>query len=449
MMFRSIWLSILLTHLAFAQSYNDPNLMGREIFEGTGQGFGLTALKDNRGVSMDSLKIVQENASTFAGIYHQRIGNDKYCLALALANNLMARDWTFIKNIDCNYASQGDLQRLPDGRYLLAYEKNGADTPPFKMLKRPYIRIVAYRNLDALKAGLPEKVFDLPKTALAKADGTPNFRWIRYNGDLDSIYIEIGFHSRVLVGFKFLDRNYIGQLDSFQSYRSMPQGNINKRIDKTAKGNIGDRSFLLMDNHPYSIIEGQTRYQDWGSWKIYLFDETTQSVVRAGVIATPCGSSSIGNPNFSIVTIDGMLYLVGSVYVFSEGSKCGEAGTFLFGRRIPNTASYQNYNVFSNLLKTYISASLQHNSGYATLENSWSANRGTTGHMIYGPYDSSVPAAPLRVEFEIMITNASSLRNTDRIVNLDVRNARFWWGREYLQKIFNRYRSKSIRKSFT
>lgn len=79
---------------------------------------------------MDGLQVQQENTNTFVGVYHKHMGGDRFCLNLATSQNAFG---PYIKRttVDCDYASQGELKRLNDGRYLLAYEKNNDNGRPY------------------------------------------------------------------------------------------------------------------------------------------------------------------------------------------------------------------------------------------------------------------------------------------------------------------------------
>lgn len=379
--------------------------------------FLLPALTDDRGKSMDALEIAQESSASYVGLYHHHIGGDRFCTSVATSNNLLTRSWIFRTELDCNYASQPDIQRLPDGRYLIAYEKNGTNGSPSVLINRPFIRLMLFRDLQALLSNRSERTFDLPGTAGALADGTPNFRWVRYAGDPSAMTVELGFHANI----NGLDRNFIGIVDSFSSFRSWPQGDINAQVGAVAGGNIGDRSFFQVDGHPYSLLEGQKAFNDWGSWKLFLYDEIARRTLELGAIDTPCASQSMGNPNLSVVRINGFPYLVGTVFVFSERANC-QAGSLLFGRRIREGLSSANFNIYDPVIRTLYPQNLYHGVGF-NMGSYWGGTAGAAGHIVYGPYDSTLPNTQIRVDFDLMIEQ-NSLNGGTPVANIEIRDAR-------------------------
>ena len=357
------------------------------------------SLKDNAGRSLDGLRIVQDPSEGFIGVYHTLIGPDKFCLRIVSSRDLHAERWTHRGDIDCDYASQGELKRLPDGRYLLGYEKNPTG-------RRPIMRFQLFANVAALLNNQPERDFSAPATPNANADGTPGFRWIRYDGNPDSMVVEVGFHfNRKSDG---RDINAIGFLRGFRAWDYYEHNPLNNLMYQRAQWHIGDRSFIVWQGRPYTLIEGMTRRDDWNSWRLFLYDENSGSLEAINYV-TPQNSPSHGNPSLTLVKTGDELRLLGTSFIFETS----EGGAHLFSRIIAKGAAVAARSLEFNLSgapfqKVYNALSMPHRIGFAEADGWAVAANSGSGHMIFGPYERSAPHAPMRAVFRYMVDNNSA-----------------------------------------
>ena len=98
-----------------------------------------------------------------------------------------------------------------------------------------------------------------------------------------------------------------------------------------AAGHIGDRDAIAFMGNRFLVIEGQLALDDPGSWRTFLYDDTTGSAHRLR-IRTHGGTPNAGNPTVSRVEIDGRSAILVTVFLFSEGAGPGEAGELIYYR---------------------------------------------------------------------------------------------------------------------
>jgi hypothetical protein len=80
------------------------------------------------------------------------------------------------------------------------------------------------------------------------------------------------------------------------------------------------------------VIEGQFTFDDFGSWRTYLYDFSTGAAVRVNVIIAG-GSTAFANPAISRVTLpQGEEAIVVGLFLPSEGAAPGEAGQLIYYR---------------------------------------------------------------------------------------------------------------------
>jgi Ca2+-binding RTX toxin-like protein len=266
-------------------------------------------LKDSAGKSMDGLEVQQESDGRYVGVYHAMEGDDKFALYIATSSNLLG-GWTQQKKLNGTYMSQGALRRLYDGRYLLAFEAN--DSSPH----HPNIEVRLYDNLNTLLEDRPMRTFDTPWIPDTKAQGTPNFRWIQYDGNPDTMEIELGLH------FFRGDRDYnaIGTVTGFNQWNFHENTNLNQLLDVYTNGNMGDRTFMIYQGKPYTVVEAQTTPFDFLSFRLYLYDELANTLTPLS-IPTPGENQGVGNVSVSAINdASGNMKLFMSMYVFGAGS---------------------------------------------------------------------------------------------------------------------------------
>ncbi len=399
---------ITMSTAAQAQSWVETKTLAQLIQSPHTENTSKYGVKDNLGRGLDGLKLEQEPNGSYLGVYHTLIGPDKFCLRLASSPILATQTWTHRTDIDCDFASQGELKRLPDGKYLLAFEKNPNH--------RPYIQVRLYNSAADLIANRVARAYDLPRTPKANSDGTPNFRWIRYNGNPDTMTIEIGFHYNRASDGK--DINAIGFVRGLRAFDSYEHTVLNRLMESKVGWHIGDRSFIQYKGRSYTLIEGMATKDDWNSWRLFLFDEAAQTLQQVD-FATPKNSPSHGNPNLNIVQVGDELRLVGTVFIFETS----EGGCHLFQRTI---AKGGNLNLskpqyVSNPVDLKFPAlQLKHQVGQAE-QDGWSVIAGQQGHMLYGPYVRTLPHAPMIADVQLKVDNNTAENHV--VLTIDVYDA--------------------------
>ena len=89
---------------------------------------------------------------------------------------------------------------------------------------------------------------------------------------------------------------------------------------------------MTLDAVRYNLHEVQYRRNDFGSWRIYLYDWGTGSVEYLPVV-THGGSTAFANPTATLVTgPSGTPAVVVTLFVPTEGAAPGEAGELIFYR---------------------------------------------------------------------------------------------------------------------
>lgn len=350
-------------------------------------------MTDSTGRGLDGLHFAQDPSEGFVGVYHTLIGQDKFCLRIATTKDLNSKTWTYRRDIDCDFGSQGEIKRLPDGKYLLAYEKNPS--------ARPYMRFLLFSSIDALLANTPERDFSTPVNPAANAEGTPGFRWIRYDGNPDTMVIEVGYHFNSKA--KGHDLNAIGFLRGFKQWDAYERTELNALVAQKAAWHIGDRAFIVYNGRPYTLVEAMTVRDDWKSWRLFLYDELSNSLQQIS-FATPKSSPSHGNPTLNIVQVGNELRVVGTTFVFESS----EGGAHLFQRAIVRAATVKAPEMHvtgAYVNRVYDPKALNHRIGFAEADG-WSvAATSGAGHMIFGPYDTSLPHAPMVARFDYLVDN--------------------------------------------
>ena len=393
---------------AHAQTWVESKSLAQLIQSPHTDSTSLYGVKDHLGRGLDGLKIEQESGINYIGVYHTLVGPDKFCLRVATSTNLTAQTWTHRNDLDCDFASQGEIKRLPDGKYLLAFEKNPSH--------RPFIQIRLYNSVNDLLANRVARSYDLPRTPKANSDGTPNFRWIRYDGNLDTMTIEIGFHFNRASDGK--DINAIGFVRGMKSFDSYEHTVLNRLMESKAAWHIGDRTFIQYQGRNYTLIEGMTIKNNWNSWRLFLFDEAAQTLQSVD-FSTPKNSPSHGNPNLNIIQIGNELRLVGTVFIFETS----EGGCHLFQRTIAKGTNIQQYKpkvVSPPVNLNYPALQLQHQVGQPE-QDGWSVNAGQVGHMLYGPYVRTLPHAPMIADIRLKVDNNTAENHV--VLSFDVYDA--------------------------
>jgi hypothetical protein len=275
------------------------------------------------------LKVVptDDPAHPYLGVFHNQINTTQFATYLGYSTDL--RVWRTLGEIH-QPASQPDIRILPDDSVLYAEE--------YKPSSRAYVRVHYYGNatltgLQALIANpalAPTNAITLPGTALAKADGTPEFGRLTYSGGIASSKIEINHHYFYL-GQRDLDA--VGTLTNFKNWSSSSDTTTNNLVNNAGgTGKIGDREVFKVGSQVYAIVEAQTgpAGNDYGSWRLFLVNKTASTVQKLSP-ALAGGAQSLGNPAVSFVTLpSGVPALVFTCFVFGANNGMTPLGGHMF-----------------------------------------------------------------------------------------------------------------------
>jgi hypothetical protein len=285
--------------------------------------------RDDQGVGMDTAKIVPApSGGGYLAVYHHLIGG-AFNVRLATSSDLL--NWHYLATLEDD-ASQPTIAELSDGGFLVAYEKTGRGAACGG--SGSCLAFQHYPSKNALLAGAEDRSVTVNRTLSSCNEGTPNIYAATLNPDLDHSIINVGFHY-----FKGcdVDRQAIGTLTNFSSWKTTVDTNLNTLFTNlgTIGGNVGDRDALLYQGRPYTLVEGQGRKNDFGTWRPYLFDRTANSLARLQ-LHTDAGSTSFGNATYTQLTLPGgRRGFVSTQFIFSEGAAPGEAGPLFYYRSFP------------------------------------------------------------------------------------------------------------------
>jgi hypothetical protein len=273
---------------------------------------------DSAGNRMDTAKVIPSPTGGYLAVYH-----DGEVCHLAVSTDLM--EWTHRVVVD-EPATQPTIAATGDGGLLTAAEFNDGHGGR--------LRIRHWSSLDALLAGRPAREFLAPRTLSACNEGTPSIRRVSLDADLDSSWIELGFHyhrdCRV-------DRQALGTLAGFRAWSAARHPELDAAIERAAaavgeqvRGNIGDRDHLRYLGRDYDFVEAQGRRGDFASWRVYLHDRAAGTAERLEVV-THGGSTAFANPTATMLgDPEGRDALMVTLFVPMEGAASGEAGSLLY-----------------------------------------------------------------------------------------------------------------------
>jgi hypothetical protein len=284
--------------------------------------------RDDRGTSLDTLKVIDAPGGGYLGVYHSAYrGPAGRGFAVYLATSTDLLRWTRRAELD-DAASQPTITALSTGGFLVAVEAGGAGRPA-------WLRLHHYPTVARLLAGDADRSVDLPHTLVppdALAEGTPNFYATVLAPDLDHSRLDLGFHY-----FRDgdVDRQARGELVDFRDWRARARPELDESVRPwRVAGNIGGRDALEWYGRPVTVLEGQSTKADWSSWRIYLRDEVTGQTTRLR-IRTHRGSTSFGNPSVSLLRgPSGTTRLFASMFLFGQGAAAGEGGQLLYHHEI-------------------------------------------------------------------------------------------------------------------
>lgn len=281
--------------------------------------------RDDTGFTVDTIKVIRPLAGGYLGVYHV---NDNGTFHVRLATSVDLIHWTYRATLE-QRGHDPTIRQLSDGSFLLAYEKADAGGT--------HLRFARYASVAALLVNLPQRTFDAPRTLSTAYEGTPSIRSASLFAGLGSSQIKIGFHyydnSLVAPG----DRQAVGTLTNFSAWSARKNDALNNTFSP-APADIGDRDFLNFRGYPFTVIEARSTVGDWGSWRVYLYDETAKTLTQLA-LQTAGGCQSFANPaTTSVRDPSGNRALATSYYVHAgpNGIACpadrapGEAGPLVY-----------------------------------------------------------------------------------------------------------------------
>ena len=278
-------------------------------------------VRDDRGLAMDTLKVIADGAGGYLGIYHTGTG-DGFDVHLATSVDLLT--WHHRVRLDTQ-ASQPTIAAVPGGGFITAVEAGGHGRPAGLRLRR-------YPDLTRLLAAEEDATFDAPHTLTPRhrlAEGTPD--------------ITVHSPSTVDVGFHYLRRRYLwwggvdrqasGALLDFRRWNARREPRLDAAVEAHGvRGNIGGRDVFTWRGRRYSLVEGQLRRGRWESWRVFLYDRGS-GAAHPVPIRTRGGSVSFGNPKLTMLAApSGEPTMVVTTYLFPAGAAPGEAGPLLYHR---------------------------------------------------------------------------------------------------------------------
>jgi hypothetical protein len=280
-------------------------------------------VRDDRGSTLDCLKIVESPTGGYLGISHA-MRDGAFTLQLSHSQDLLR--WKHLIDLDRN-ASQPDLVLTPHGP-LVAYEK---DSP-----QGNWVRLRHYPDMNALRAGRHAREFDAPRSLAAVAEGTPHFRSVAIEAGLERSKIELGIH---FWRDTHIDRQAVATLEDWKHWKATPRSDVNDLFDRLGiRGNVGDRDDFALGAARYELLEVQSAKDDWTSWRVYL-RQLPDLEYRPLQIRTHGGSRSFANPTVTVLRLpDGRRGFVATLFLPSEGAAPGEAGCLVYHRALQEGA---------------------------------------------------------------------------------------------------------------
>ena len=287
--------------------------------------------KDDRGASLDALKIINNPDGGYVGVYHFNVGGVFY-VRVATSTDLLT--WK-ARTVLASHASQPAVDRLEDGSFLVAYESDQGCIGAGATLAAPKGECLAlqhYPTVTALLTRQPDRTIQIKRTLSMCAEGTPNIYADHLNPDLAHSSIRIGFHY-----FRDckIDRQAVGTLTNFSSWNADVPQDPNADVQAAgAQGSIGDRDSIAFGDGIFRLIEGQLVKGDFSTWRNFLY--TSGGGAKQLSIHTHRGSTAFANPTATWVKAPGGgIAIVFTQLIPLSGAAPGEAGELIYYRKMP------------------------------------------------------------------------------------------------------------------
>ncbi len=251
---------------------------------------------DNLGDSMSVLDPIPDPQGGYLGVYHTAFrppGDPFVNFRISLGYSADLIHWTRLEVIDPTGASMPTLRTIAGSSgFLLAYEKLTAHDSNV-------VRIRFYPTLSALLAGRFTAQRDLPRLFSPYNNGTPTILWAQWHGSLYRSVIELGFHyESAPKGSRGPDREALGILRRFRSWTARTDPVADAALDHQGLGGShGDWRQFVFDGLRWRVYEGQTAYDDFGTWRVVLENPASSQMYSLALrMGSRTVASSFANP---------------------------------------------------------------------------------------------------------------------------------------------------------
>jgi hypothetical protein len=308
------------------------------------------AAHDTAGTSLDALDVAQAGPATYLGVHHTLAGG-RFEVRLVRSSDLTR--WEPVRTLVQDGAMPA-IAAVPGGGWIVADERGSTlgvlptlQLPPeiagptrLWMLQKTQLRFRFYASTERLLAGRPSQRFVAPRRLSVTNEGTPSIAVTRTGPGVAGIHLEVGLHFFAALtgdGVPDADRQATGTLDGMRRWLVAARPDLDAQVLHPAAlhpgftapptGSVGDRDDVtLPDGTTATLTEAQYRVHQFGTWRLWLRDPAGGPASPL-VPRTPGGSSAIGNPSMTALTLpDGRPALVFTAFVFGEGAAPGEAG---------------------------------------------------------------------------------------------------------------------------
>ncbi len=283
------------------------------------------AAADDKGHSLDTLKIIGGPNGGYLGVYHCPQGGS-FSVMVATSADLL--HWTYRATLAA-HASQPTIAPLSDHGYLVVEE---ADNQGLAGSESTWLHFAHYPGLEALLTARPDRSFDAPHT-LAKAnsgaEGTPNVYSATLSPDLANSTISVGFH---YLGNGAVDQPARGTLKNFSTWSAQLDAQLVSAMETPGSThNIGDRDYIVYQGSAFTISEVQISHG--APWQPHLYERDTGQA-RVLHVRTHRGSTSFGNPTLtSLSAPSGAPAVVVTFFIPRSGAAQGETGELIYYRQ--------------------------------------------------------------------------------------------------------------------
>jgi hypothetical protein len=298
-------------------------------------------VRDSQGDPTDTIKIIADPAGGYIGVYHSNIGGEFYVRVATSPSPLSG--WSYAATLASN-ASQPTIAHLSNGGFLVALEKfvpNVLDSTGLQNeLDQPggtsHLQFLFYPDISHLVTGHATQTFNAPHTLSNEYEGTPSLGAISVGPPTSMLGVITGAplsNSTINVGFHYydtsigLDRQATGVLTNFSSWSTQSNTTLNNAFPSSY--DIGGRDYLSFADCPFTLIEAQSAFGDFSTWRIYLYDNTAGTLTKLS--PDPAGGAvSLGNPKVTALPDGSNQALVVSLFVFTPGNNSTTPGPLVY-----------------------------------------------------------------------------------------------------------------------